>query len=67
VKRVPAVVLAGAMKLTTKRVCVLPVLGLTEVLEEDVCAAAAALVRATHAKTRNASRTFLDIDAESTP
>jgi hypothetical protein len=60
-------VLAGGTKLTTNRVCVFPVLGVTDVFEEDVCATATALVRATHARTRGGSRSFLDIDGESTP
>jgi len=55
------------MKLTTNRVCVLPVFGVTDVSEEDVCATAAALVRPTHARTRNDSRSFLHIADESTP
>ncbi len=63
----PAVVLAGGMKLTTNRVCVLPVFGVIDVSEEDVCATAAALIRPTHARTRTGSRSVLDIDGECTP
>ena len=63
---VPSLVLAGGTKLTTNRVCVLPVLGLTDVLDEDWATAAPA-VNPTHASTRSGSRSFLDIDGESTP
>ena len=53
--------LAGGTKLTTNRVWVLPVLGLTDV--PDVWAAAAPAVRPAQARTRNVSRSRLDIEA----